>query len=153
MNWGMRVLQTLALPLGYVTVWKKEQMLCKNPYISALCGFSCTIEYNTKNGIAESHGLIVGHDEKYGWTLTSPSDDLLDFILENELTDILITRNEFYGVAVVGTGAHSSTGTPVPPRTSSSRKYVCPCCGNSVRATKCVHIACMDCREEMVLAG
>ena len=28
MNWGMRVLQTLALPLGYVTVWKKEQMLC-----------------------------------------------------------------------------------------------------------------------------
>jgi hypothetical protein len=47
----MRVLQTLALPLGYVTVWKKEQMLCKNPYISALCGFSCTIEYNTKNGI------------------------------------------------------------------------------------------------------
>ena len=103
--------------------------------------------------IAESHGLIVGHDEKYGWTLTSPSDDLIEFILQNELTDILITRNEFYGVAVVGTGAHSSTGTPVPPRTSSSRKYVCPCCGNSVRATKCVHIACMDCREEMVLAG
>ena len=28
MNWGMRVLQTLALPLGYVTVWKKEQVLC-----------------------------------------------------------------------------------------------------------------------------
>ena len=27
MNWGMRVLQTLALPLGYVTVWKKEQRL------------------------------------------------------------------------------------------------------------------------------
>ena len=103
--------------------------------------------------IAESHGLVVGHDEKYGWTLTSPSDDLIEFILKNELTDILITRNEFYGVAVAGTGAHNSTGTSVPPRTSSSRKYVCPCCGNSVRATKCVHIACMDCREEMVLAG
>lgn len=85
--------------------------------------------------------------------MTSPSDDLIEFILQNELTDILITRNEFYGVAVAGTGAHNSTGTPVPPRTSSSRKYVCPCCGNSVRATKCVHIACMDCREEMVLAG
>ena len=24
----MRVLQTLALPLGYVTVWKKEQNVC-----------------------------------------------------------------------------------------------------------------------------
>ena len=65
---------------------------------------------------------------------------------------ILITRNEFYGIAVAGTGAHNSTGTSGPPRTSSSRKYICPCCGNSVRATKCVHIACMDCREEMVLA-
>ena len=28
MNWGMRVLQTLALPLGYVTVKKKEQNVC-----------------------------------------------------------------------------------------------------------------------------
>ena len=28
MNWGRRVLQTLALPLGYVTVWKKEQNVC-----------------------------------------------------------------------------------------------------------------------------
>ena len=28
LNRGMRVLQTLALPLGYVTVWKKEQNHC-----------------------------------------------------------------------------------------------------------------------------
>ena len=31
MNWGMRVLQTLALPLGYVTGWKKEQ--CFAPFL------------------------------------------------------------------------------------------------------------------------
>ena len=28
MNWGMKVLQTFALPLGYVTVWKKEHRAC-----------------------------------------------------------------------------------------------------------------------------
>ena len=28
MNWGIEVLQTSALPLGYVTVWKKEQNHC-----------------------------------------------------------------------------------------------------------------------------
>ena len=28
MNRGIRVLQTHALPLGYVTIWKKEQMHC-----------------------------------------------------------------------------------------------------------------------------
>ena len=54
MNWGMRVLQTLALPLGYVTEWKKEQVLCKNPYISALCGFSYSKNYNTKNSICKA---------------------------------------------------------------------------------------------------
>ena len=146
---------TLSRPIEEVTATLLHEMVHYYNYEMGIQDCSRGNTYHNKRfkEIAESHGLIVGHDEKYGWTLTSPSDDLLDFILENELTDILITRNEFYGVAVVGTGAHSSTGTPVPPRTSSSRKYVCPCCGNSVRATKCVHIACMDCREEMVLAG
>ena len=99
---------------------------------------------------AERHGLLVEHHPKYGWTLTSPSDDLLDFILENGLTDILLTRNELYGVSVAGTGTHSPGGGELPPRRSSTRKYRCPCCGNSVRATKEVRIACLDCRAEMV---
>ena len=103
---------------------------------------------------AEAHGLIVEHSDKYGWSHTSPSDELLDFILENGLTDILISRNEFAGFHITGTGTHSGTGTtPPPPRTSSTRKYICPCCGNSVRATKEVHIACLDCSAPMVLAG
>ena len=29
---------------------------------------------------AESHGLIIEHHAKYGWTITSPSLELLDFI-------------------------------------------------------------------------
>ena len=101
---------------------------------------------------AEAHGLTVDHNEKYGWTITEPNDELLTFVLENDLSDILITRNEFYGVSVTGTGTHSNT-PPLPPKTSSSRKYICPCCGNSVRATKAVNIACLDCNERMVLAG
>ena len=95
----------------------------------------------------------MDHDPKYGWTITRPSDDLLDFILETGLTDILITRNDYYGISVPGTGTHNSGGmAPVPPKPSNSRKYICPCCGNSVRATKVVNIACVDCREVMVLA-
>jgi hypothetical protein len=30
--------------------------------------------------IAEAHGLIIDHHAKYGWTITSPSLELLDFI-------------------------------------------------------------------------
>ena len=29
---------------------------------------------------AESHGLIIEHSARYGWTITSPSLELLDFI-------------------------------------------------------------------------
>ena len=34
-------------------------------------------------------------------------------------------------------------------RSSSTRKYVCPICANSVRATKAVNIICADCNEPM----
>ena len=34
---------------------------------------------------------------------------------------------------------------------SSTRKYICPCCGNSFRATKNINVMCMDCNEQFVL--
>lgn len=102
---------------------------------------------------AEQRGLIVEHSEKYGWSHTSPAEQLLDFVIENGLTDILINRNEqgFFRVGG-GTGTHNGGVTigGKPPRTSSTRKYACPCCGMSVRATRTVRIKCMDCDEQML---
>ena len=37
---------------------------------------------------AEAHGLTVDHHEKYGWTITSPSEELLDFIIFQGWQDI-----------------------------------------------------------------
>ena len=106
--------------------------------------------HNRKFKEAERRGLIVAHSEKYGWSHTSPSDLLLDFVLENDLSDILINRNEFSGFQMGGTGTHS--GTPITPtaKKSSSRKYICPCCGTSIRATKKVNIGCLDCGVPMI---
>ena len=99
---------------------------------------------------AERRGLLVEHSDKYGWSHTSPSDLLLDFVLENDLSDILINRNEFSGFQMGATGTHS--GTPITPtaKKSSSRKYICPCCGTSIRATKKVNIGCLDCGVPMI---
>ena len=101
---------------------------------------------------AEARDLHVEHSDKYGWSHTSPTDALLGFVLDHDLTDILINRNELMGYRVTGTGTHSGALTTITPKPSSSRKYVCPCCGMSVRATKAVNIACLDCDEQMVLA-
>ena len=102
---------------------------------------------------AEAHGLIVERDPKYGWTITTPSQELLDFIEEHDLNAISITRNEFLFLRIPGLTGNNDKAIIKGPAKSSSRKYICPCCGNSVRATKLVNIACMDCRETMVFAS
>ena len=75
------------------------------------------------------------------------ADGLLEFVLKNDLTDILLSRNEWSSFHIGGgTGTHDGGSAGVAPvRTSSSRKYVCPCCGLSIRATKVVRVACVEC--------
>ena len=102
---------------------------------------------------AEAHGLIVERDPKYGWTITTPGQELLDFIEEHDLNAISITRNEFLFLRIPGLTGNNDTAIIKGPAKSNSRKYICPCCGNSVRATKWVNIACVDCREIMVFVG
>ena len=112
----------------------------------------CNTYHNRRfKDAAEARGLAVEHSGKYGWAHTAPTEELLDFIIENGLTDILISRNEFTGFQMTGTGAHSGAEGTLTRKTSSTRKYVCPCCGSSVRATKNVNIGCLDCEEQMVL--
>lgn len=101
---------------------------------------------------AEAHGLIVTRSEKYGWSHTAPGDDLLIWCLENDIPDIMMNRNEYHGIRIAG-GEKSANGGAHPTRTtkpSSTRKLICPCCGQSVRATKAVNILCGDCMIKMV---
>ena len=102
---------------------------------------------------AEAHGLIVERDPKYGWTITSANDEMVAFIEENQLDRIHITRNEFQWLRIPGLTGNGDKAIVKDTSKSNSRKYICPCCGNSVRATKVVNIACVDCREVMVFAG
>lgn len=102
---------------------------------------------------AESRGLIVEHHPTYGWSITSPADDLLDFCLYNSLTDILLYRNDMYGIRPVGGGTNNGGVPTRNTKPSSTRRYICPCCGMSVRATRTVNIGCLDCDEQMVVSA
>lgn len=143
---------TLARPIENVVATLLHEMVHYYNYMIGVqdCSRGGTYHNQRFKQAAEARGLQIDHHPTYGWVLTSPGDALLDFVLENDLTDILITRNDQYGITANSAGNCPGKSTETPSRRSSSRKYVCPCCGISVRATKVVRISCTDCAEEMV---
>ena len=100
---------------------------------------------------AESVGLIVTKSDSYGYAHTAPSDSLIEWILDNNVQEIKLNRNEGHGIRVTG-GKATGDGAKATGRSTNghSIKYVCPVCGNSVRATKKVNIACVDCMQVMI---
>lgn len=102
---------------------------------------------------AEEVGLVVEHDPSIGYSITSPSDDLVLYICDKGWRDIDMCRDDgvfnISGKRCVGASSGSSGAAPVR-KPSSTRKYICPCCGNSVRATKDVNIICGDCAQKML---
>lgn len=102
---------------------------------------------------AERRGLHIEHHERYGWTITSPTDELLDYILTQGWTELDMNRGGGSWTPPPSTGGKTGNGGQdagtAAPKKSSTRKLVCPCCGNSVRATKAVRIMCMDCMQQM----
>ena len=95
---------------------------------------------------ATARDLIIEHDPRIGWSITSPSDALCDFLLEQGWEDIKMNRIERTFTPRGAGAGNKAGGTQTGTCTGShSRKYVCPCCGCGVRATKEVHIICADC--------
>lgn len=103
---------------------------------------------------AEECDLKISYDPRIGWSITEPTEALIDFIISQGWTDIHMGRTD--GLTIRGPGggtAQPGTGAgPDGKRPSSTRKLICPCCGQSVRATRAVNILCGDCMERMVEA-
>lgn len=111
--------------------------------------------HNTRfKDCAEAHGLVIERDPRYGWTITQPGDALVEWILDNEIESILMSRSTPGGLGCIG-GSKAASGGAVPTgrKPSSTRKLVCPCCGQSVRATRTVNILCGDCLVKMEEVG
>lgn len=88
---------------------------------------------------AQEHGLIVEATEKYGFAKTYLSDEAKKIIEDFKGKSAFVLFRE--------SGRKSEKKTTKSK--SGSRKYICPCCGTIVRATKEVKIICADCNELM----
>lgn len=102
---------------------------------------------------AEAHWLHVEKHPTYGYCLTSPTDELLEWLLDHpELREIEMCR-KVPGLTAVGVGTRSTQGgtvAPISPGHSHHRRYVCPCCNTIIRATKIVRVICADCGVQFV---
>lgn len=97
--------------------------------------------YHNKNfkETAESHGLIIEHDKKIGWSLSRVNPEAEALIKTFKLNP------EAFNLARID--IINTSGTK---KKSSVRKYVCPCCGNIVRTTKELNIICGDCKVPFI---
>ncbi len=110
-------------------------------------------------GNFQQRDLKISHQQYIGWSVTEPTEKLKSTIKEYHL-DSPIEYVRMGGYTGTGgndggdgnddlNGAGGTDGRP-PKKKSSTRKYLCPGCHNSVRATKDVNIMCMDCSLQMV---
>lgn len=103
---------------------------------------------------AEKRGLECYRTGQYGWN-TRPTDKLVEYALEKGWSEIKINRGQVWPglrLGSTGTPQGGTTTTSGERRPSSTRKYICPKCGQSVRATKAVNIICGVCMETMTVA-
>lgn len=118
------------------------------------CSRNGTYHNKTFRDAAQARDLEISYDKRIGWSVTEPSDVLVEFIIEQGWEDVHMSRTEGFSARGIGTPGKSGAGTGGTQngggRPSSTRKLVCPKCGQSVRATKAVNIICGDCMERMV---
>lgn len=106
--------------------------------------------------VAEKHGIMIGYDPRIGYSPTSPTMELFEFVQEQGWQDIELSRNNgvFIGVGGSAGTAGGKDGTDGEggerKKKSNQRKYQCPNCKCSCRATKPIRIKCLDCDEEMI---
>ena len=132
--------QQLHRPIGEIAATLIHEMCHQYATAHEIKDTSRSGNYHNKlfKKIAEEHGLKVECVAKIGWSYTTLTDKtaamITDFAAANPPTVI-------YRIPVMKCQITKNTST---------RKYICPVCGQSVRATKRVNIMCMDCNAPMV---
>lgn len=84
---------------------------------------------------AEKRGLIIEKEDVIGWSVTSPSADLIEFVktLEIDEDKFKYFRDTKFEMS----------------KPTQKKRYVCPLCGIQVQAKKEANVICGDCMKRM----
>ena len=102
---------------------------------------------------AEKHMISIEKNEKYGWTITKPTEELVNYIISQGWEEIRISRFPLAGLRGPA-GDKTKGGDTQPPAgeekpTRTRWKHVCPKCKAIARTTKEFPLICGICNVEM----
>lgn len=108
---------------------------------------------------AEKRGLLISQGKYIGWSITEPSEAFAEVIRSHGIEKPIDINRDGERIDLAGLlGGMGTNGMIIGPnglpvavkKKTSTRKYICPCCGNSLRATKDINILCIPCNEQFV---
>lgn len=109
---------------------------------------------------AEKRGLLISCAKYIGYSVTEPSDDFIQLLKFYDLEKPIYLNREgvmptflrIGGTNGINGGTDMGNGVTVGKKKTSTRKYICPVCGNNFRATKDINALCMDCMVQFLKA-
>ncbi len=148
--------ETLNRPIGNVVATLVHEMVHHYCDMKGIKDTSRNHVYHNKRfkNEAEMRGLVLDYDGRIGFSITHPSLMLMDLINMEGWENVNLARNGGYSASGGDNGSTGGSSGGVDgtgKKKSSTRKYICPDCGCSVRATKSVNIGCLDCSCQMVV--
>jgi hypothetical protein len=119
------------------------------------CSRSGTYHNKHFKEIAEKSGLLVERSDKYGYCVTTPTDELKAFVKENTRAGCFkLERMKTYRDGTPKTTTKGADGKEktVSRTKQSMKKYSCPKCDLIIRASKNIEnkLLCLDCNEILV---
>lgn len=148
-------------PIENIMATLMHEMVHYYCFINNLQDTSQNFRYHNKlyKREAEKRGLIISQGKYIGWSITEPSPEFIEVIKSHGIEKPMDINRDGMQIDLAGLlgvlgglpGADGAKGVGIVTKPKcSTRKYICPCCGNSFRATKDINVMCMDCNEQFV---
>lgn len=146
-------------PIENIMATLMHEMVHYYCFINNLQDTSQNFRYHNKlyKREAEKRGLIISQGKYIGWSITEPSPEFIEVIKSHGIEKPMDINRDGMQIDLAGLlgvlgglpGADGAKGVGIVTKPKcSTRKYICPCCGNSFRATKDINVMCMDCNEQ-----
>lgn len=142
--------ESLKRPVADVIATLLHEMVHYYCYVNGIKDTSRSGTYHNKRfkEECEKRDLIIKKANVIGFSITCPTEEISQLVEDHCWEErIRLYRNRKGGVGrrIEGSPEGGEDKGKAVEKKSSTRKYICPICGTSVRATKVVRIACMDC--------